>query len=190
MPAVAQLWYRNFDSCGPVAGQSLPACCVVERTQRAQGLRVAVISPSIQAAYHGAVAATLAKVATSGEINSVDPHMPEDLQPTLRLALLADVAVQWHLQVGKAYPHMPLVASPTGAFFLVNNHQELSFLLGALHVCGAKPLSFRAGPKRAVGMEATVQQLESPTLPVLSIWLWKAHLFGVFQTDPRNNCAT
>ncbi len=79
---------------------------------------------------------------------------------------------------------MPLVAFPTGAVFLVSNHREPSFLLGALHVFGTKPLRFHAGPKRVVGMEVTVQQLESPILPVLSVWLLKAHLFGTFQIDP------
>ncbi len=56
-----------------------------------------MILPSAQAVYHEVVAVTLAEVVTSGEIDSVNPRMPEDLQPTLRLALLADIAAQWHL---------------------------------------------------------------------------------------------
>ena len=90
---------------------------------------------------------------------------------------------------------MPHVAFPTGAFFLVNNHQELPFLLGALHVYDTKPLHFRAGPKRVAEMEAAAQQLESQTLPAPSAWLlkartWAAPLFGAFQTNPQNNCTT
>ncbi len=87
------------------------------------------------------------------------------------------------------------MAFPTGAVFLVNNHQELPYLLGALRACDAKPLHFHVGPKKVVGMEAIVQRLRSQTLPTLFVQLlkaqtWVAHLFGAFQIDPQNSCAT
>ncbi len=69
---------------------------------------------------------------------------------------------------------MLCVAFPTGAFFLVNNHQELPFLLEALRACGTKPLHFHVGSKKVVGMEAIVQWLGSRTLPALFIQLLKA----------------
>ncbi len=87
------------------------------------------------------------------------------------------------------------MAFPTGAFFRVNNHQGLPFLLGALHVYDAKPLHFHAGTKRVVEIEATAQQRESQTSPTLFAWplkarTWAALLCGTSQTDPQNNCAT
>ena len=59
-------------------------------------LEGAVISRGVRVVYREPVATTLAKVATLGEIDTNDPRAPEDLQPTQRPALLADVVVQWH----------------------------------------------------------------------------------------------
>ena len=127
-----------------------------------------MISQGVRVVYREPVMATLAKGVTSGEIYANDPHGPEDLQPMQRPALLAGIATQWHLWAEKAYPRMLHVAFPTGVFSLVNNHRKLLFLLGALHVCGAKPLHFHAGPKRVAEMEATAPQPGSRTPPVPS----------------------
>ena len=97
MPVAARLWYRNFDSCEPIAGQSLPTCCVDGQKQQAWELEGAVISRGVRAAYREQVAANLAKGATLGEINTSNPPVPEDPQPMQCPALLADVVVQWHL---------------------------------------------------------------------------------------------
>ena len=97
MLVVARSWYKNFDSYEPVAGQSLPACCVDEQKQWAWESEGAVISRGVQAAYRKPVVAAPAKVAILGEIDTNDPHVPEDPQPTQHPALLADVIAQWHL---------------------------------------------------------------------------------------------
>ncbi len=51
----------------------------------------------IPAAYHEPVVVALAEVAILDGIDTNDPHVPEDLQPTQHPVLLADVIAQWHL---------------------------------------------------------------------------------------------
>ena len=60
-------------------------------------LEGAMISQGVRVVYHEPVAATLVKEAILGEIDTNNPHVPEDLQPTQRPVLLADVIAQWHL---------------------------------------------------------------------------------------------
>ncbi len=126
-----------------------------------------MFSQGTRAAYRELVVAIPARVAILGMIDTNNPHVPEDLQPMQRPAPLPDAVDQWHLWAERACPHMPHVAFPIGAFFQVNNHQGLLFLLGALHVYDAKPLHFHAGPKRVAEMGATAQQRESQILPTL-----------------------
>ncbi len=100
MLVAARSWYRNFDSCEPIVGQSLPKYCVdgqKEQKERVWKSEGAVISQGAWAAYHEPVVAIPVKVATLGVIGTNDLHALEDPQPTQRPALPADVAAQWHL---------------------------------------------------------------------------------------------
>ena len=96
MLVAAQSWYRNFDSCEPIAGQSLPKYCVDGQKQRAWELEGVVISRGARAACCEPVVAIPVKVAILSVIGTNDLHVPEDPLPTQRLALLSDVFAQWH----------------------------------------------------------------------------------------------
>ncbi len=106
MLVAVQWWYKNSDSCGPIAGQFLPTRCVGDQTGRMSGLEDEPTSQDIQAVDHKLAAVIPVKGVTSGATNTSDPHMLEDQLPKRPPALLADVAVPPHSWVEKAFPHM------------------------------------------------------------------------------------
>ena len=154
-----------------------------------------MISRGARVVCHGVVTVTLVKEVILGKIDATDLHVPEDLQPAQRPALLSDVAAQWRWWAEQACPHTLHVAFPTEVSFQGNIRQNLFPLLGALHVCGTMLPHSHVGSKRVVETEATAPQLESLTLRVptaqpLRAQTWAVPLFGALQTDPQNNCAT
>ena len=120
------------------------------------GLEGEMISQGVWAVDHELVAAIPVKEATLDGTDTSDSHVPGDLPPKRRPALLTGVAVPWRLWAEKAFPHMQHVAFPIGVFFLVNIHQVHLFLLGVLHAGDAKLPHSHVGPKKVVETGATV----------------------------------
>ena len=85
-----------------------------------------MISQGVQAVCHEPVIPV--KEATLGGTDTDDLHVPGDLQPKRRPALLTGVTVPWRLWAEKAYPHTQHAAFPTGVSFLVNILQIHLFL--------------------------------------------------------------